>query len=126
MSEEHKQRTREMIKVMQAYVDGQEIESKCRGFPEWNKAGDPAWDFWGRDYRIATAPDSIDWSHVAPEWKYMARDSNGAAWLFEKLPTCGPVSWVCVPAPRHSLVNAFASYKRGTVDWKDSLVERPE
>lgn len=131
MSEEHKQRTREMIKVMQAYVDGREIDVRPQGDNidwEYMKGVSPSWNWFHMDYRIATTPDSIDWSHVAPEWKYMARDHVGNVWLYSKKPKLeysGYWGVHDVNSDRTWIV-AFASYRRGTVDWKDSLVVRPE
>lgn len=125
MSEEHKARTREMIKVMQAYVDGEQILSKTTTGEKWGLCFNPSWDFRFADYRIATTPDSIDWGHVAPEWKYMARDYYGAVSFYEIHPVLKQYGWV-PNSGKGVRVYGFASYKRGTVDWKDSLVERPE
>jgi hypothetical protein len=78
-------------------------------------------------YRIATEPlipDSINWDHVAPEWKFVTRDHDGRARLHYAKPHLNPGAcrWAS-----SSFIGAeyFASYKRGTVDWKDSLVIRP-
>lgn len=124
MSEEHKARTREMIAVMQAYVDGQQIESKTTDGKKWGLCFKPSWDFRFVDYRISTTPDSIDWSHVAPEWKCMARDFNGVSFLYQDKPNIENGCWDT--NSNYITANYFASYKRGTVDWKESLVMRPE
>jgi hypothetical protein len=95
-------------------------------------------------YRIAPEPlipDSINWDHVAPEWKYMVRLPNGDAILLRAEPIrdcggkavlCGSDAWQMAREPTwdfYGMTSAsahlFASYKRGTVDWKDSLVIRP-
>jgi hypothetical protein len=123
MSEEHKAKTREMIAVMQAYVDGQEIELRRWGAGNWFSADIPMWNLGECDYRIAQTPDSIDWSHVAPEWKYMARDNIGRAYFFEVKPVLRSSCWA---GDKYVTAEGHASYKRGTVDWKDSLVTRPE
>lgn len=114
----HIERTKRMIEVMQAYVDGEEIET-CYGVvdnPNWE------WDYADK-YRIAKTPDSIDWSHVAPEFKYMARDESEVPYVYGDKPYISTDNWMTrsdVACVRH-----FSSYKRGTVDWKDSLVIRP-
>lgn len=69
-------------------------------------------------YRACPAPvtpDTIDWSHVAPQVRYMQRPSAEAihAILYD-----ANMTQLCS-------AGAFASYQRGTCDWKDSLVERP-
>lgn len=43
--------TKEQIKVMQAYVDGKEIEFLDSG-GKWCKTSNPAWDWCASDYRI--------------------------------------------------------------------------
>lgn len=75
-------------------------------------------------------PDEIDWSHVAPEFKWMARDDKDqSAFLFTEEPFLdGGVwesrgFWHCLGSDAPAA--AFASYKPGTCDWKDSLVKRP-
>ena len=76
-------------------------------------------------YRIAPEPlipDSINWEHVAPEFKWMARDEDGRAYMFREEPRLERNEWVSSPAG--SLAVSFASYRRGTVDWRDSLVRR--
>jgi len=69
---------------------------------------------------------SIDVSHVAAEWKWLAREKDGRSYLHKNQPTIrdGRVwhegSYVYITA------HIFASYTPGTCDWKDSLVRRPE
>ena len=123
---DHKKRTAEMIAVMQAYVDGKAIEQRVPPSSAWHPS-EPAWNWHLADYRIATIPDSINWDHVAPEWKWMARDIFGDASLYQSEPSAKPPSKVWSSIPNMPLsVDGFASYTRGTVDWKDSLVRRPE
>lgn len=79
-------------------------------------------------YRARPAPlvpDNIDWSHVAPEWKWMARDRNDEAFLFNKHPAPEAHKWHCGSGDCRTL-DQFASYRRGTVACQDSLVKRPE
>lgn len=121
---EHIERTKRMIEVMQAYVDGEEIINEQSQFvdrePIWN------WGFYTYTHRRAKIPDTINWDHVAPEFKYMARNYIGNTALFVERPEISFVTdkaWTyrgnSVPAVGH------ASYRRGTVDWKESLVIRP-
>lgn len=116
-NKDHIERTKRMIEVMQAYVDGEEIET-CYGVvdnPNWE------WDYVDK-YRIAKTPDSINWDHVAPEFKYMARDADGKCWLYEKKPAQRKCVW---DQDSSMWANGFSSYRKGTRVWKDSLVIRP-
>ena len=120
MKYNHIERTKRMIEVMQAYVDGEEIECSVKAFngmtPHWN------WEIC--DYRIAKTPDIINWDHVAPEFKYMARDQDGYSYLYNVKPHTDGKTW-CVEDAKVTKPENYASYKRGNVDWKDSLVIRP-
>lgn len=78
-------------------------------------------------YRARPAPfvpDTIDWSHVAPEWKWMARDEDGEGFLFRSMPEIDDGGYWC--DDENLEADVFASYRRGTVAWQDSLVKRPE
>jgi hypothetical protein len=124
---DHKKRTAEMIAVMQAYVDGKAIEVSHGGGPFRVFNGDPCWTWSSYEYRIATSPDSINWDHVAPEWKWMARDASGEVYFFENEPESGGNdSAIWSSSGEHLEARGFASYACGTVDWKQSLVRRPE
>jgi hypothetical protein len=80
----------------------------------------------GAIVRIAppSTKPSIDWSHVASEYRYLARDGNGCVYLYVHRPLKGLESWR--PRGEYFGARAFASYTPGSCDWKDSLVERPE
>ena len=67
---------------------------------------------------------SIDWSHVSPEYNYLAQDSNGKGYLSSKEPSCHTYSW-SMETP-YIRATTFTSYEPGTCNWKDSLVKRPE
>ena len=72
----------------------------------------------------ATTKPSIDWSHVSPEFNYLAQDENGDGYLCGKNPHRGNTAWI-METP-NTRANTFTSYVPGTCDWKDSLVKRPE
>jgi hypothetical protein len=107
--------------LLLAHHEGKRIELLCG--EEWKKAA-PAWVDW-KIYRIAPEPlipDSINWDHVSGDVVAMARnDGDFYAKFFSEIP-CAE-SWWCGKVRGHT--TSHASYKRGTVDWKDSLVIRP-
>ncbi|WP_104658040.1 hypothetical protein [Ralstonia insidiosa] len=108
-----------------AWVDGARIEF-FSGFGEtWMLA--PQDLYWTHHtyYRIAPELPSIEWSHVAPEFKWLAVDSDGAAWLHSHEPRKQTVSWGWMAGVRAQAC-ALASYRRGTVSWDQSLVARPD
>jgi hypothetical protein len=120
------ERTKRMIEVMQAYVDGERVEIKYEGGRWWHQYVEAdGWNWSQFNYRIAPAatPDTIDWSHVAPEFKWMARDSEGQCWLYHTEPKSECCSWYSMDDVTPA--DSFTSYRRGTCGWKDSLVIRP-
>ena len=124
----------EKIAVMQAYLNGKEIEFKRNSGITWityGQDGDPEFSWHLNDYRIKEAPltkPSINWDHVNPYFKWLATDANGEAYLFSYTPhciddfDCGYWDFYCgykVDASN------WTSFIPGTCDWKDSLIERP-
>ena len=69
---------------------------------------------------------SIDWDHVAPKYKYLSEDSEGNAFLSEKEPFIAATDVWGVYSGETAEANGFASYVKGTCDWKDSLIKRPD
>ena len=68
---------------------------------------------------------SINWEHVRGEYKFLAQDEDGSAWLYCEKPELDIDGWD-VTQGECSTVYSYASYTPGTCDWKDSLVARPE
>lgn len=60
--------TAEMIAVMQAYVDGKEIEYRCGDYQTWRKTIDPLWDWYKTDYRVKTEPEYIPFTFEDAEF----------------------------------------------------------
>ena len=68
---------------------------------------------------------SINWEHVSSEFNYLAEDADGGVFLYEDKPYTTTETWMVASG---DLVEAhiLASYTKGTCDWQDSLVKRPE
>lgn len=119
---------KQRIEVMEAYLQGKQIEVNVAspGKGEWMPVEVPTWNWYSTIYRVVPSiPDSIDWTHVHPKFRYMARDEDGKTYLYTDKPRLGGSSWglqknFCV------LANAFMSAVVGNIDWKESLVERPD
>lgn len=117
----------EQIELFEAWLDGKPVQIYLH-YAGWTPIRRDYPDFeMGRHYRVAPEPDTIDWSHVAPEFKFMVRGGLDHVWLFHERPEISGGGWVSTGFGRKdcSSGGVFASYKQGTVDWKDSLVERP-
>ena len=119
----------EQLKLFEAWLDDkQSIEKRVGSDPNvygWEGDTYPTW-YKNATYRIKETPDTINWDHVHPDFKWMARDRSGRAHLYRLRPYSfnfnGGFSWsrsggitTCV----HS------SYKQGTVSAENSLVKRP-
>ena len=79
-------------------------------------------------YRVKPQPltkPSIDWSHLKDEYKWLARDEDGTPYVYDSKPYINIYGW-SIDDDVFTEVTAFKSFKPGTCDWKDSLIERPE
>ena len=115
----------ELFKV---WVSGETIMYWSVYYGTWDVVQTPTWQ---KDsvYRVKPkpiVPDSIDWSHVSPEFKYMARDCDGLVYLFTQMPGYNAMTRTWHAGGGATNAKCFASYKQGNVSWKDSIVVRPE
>ena len=69
---------------------------------------------------------SIDWSQIKDEYKWLAVDVNNCAYVYENEPNIDGIAYWYSSGVTYFNVNGLVSYSRGTCDWKDSLVKRPE
>jgi len=126
----------EQLKLFEAWLDDkQSIEKRVGSDPNvygWEGDTYPTW-YKNATYRIKETPDTINWDHVHPDYKWMARDGDGDVGLFKVKPTLDyarhsgfarPYWW----GSMRDYTNACGhlSYKRGTVSAENSLVKRPE
>lgn len=117
----HRQKMKELLPIIQAYCDGAEVEYVFPHGGMYKSAEEPTFDT-VLTWRIKQTPDTIDWSHVHKDYKFMARDEDGCAYVFTNKPYNNECHW----SGSGVACNHFVSYKQGTVSWEDSLVERPE
>ena len=73
----------------------------------------------------ALTKPSIDWSHVKGKYKWLSVDKNGRAYVSEEKPTHIESDFWQIPKKAYFNVNGLSSYSRGTCNWRDSLVKRP-
>lgn len=73
----------------------------------------------------ALTKPSINWEHVDSKFKYLAEDADGGAYLYEDKPYTSTEMWM-VDNGDLTEAHGLASYVKGTCDWKESLVKRPE
>lgn len=94
----------------------------------WVGLRQPGWDR-NTVYRAAAEaalpprPPSIDWAHVSPRFTVLATDRDGRTFLHEHRPRHDDRCW----SDGGHFVEAayFASFVRGTCDWRQSLLVRP-
>ena len=74
----------------------------------------------------AVTKPSINWEHVSSEFNYLAEDSevDGGVFLYENKPFIVSETWT-IDNGKFAEAHMFASYIKGTCDWEDSLIERP-
>ena len=113
----------ERTELFEAWFQGERIEYYHSG--EWCHAIYPAWNP-DTTYRIAPRKPSIDWSHVAPEYKWLARDESGEVYLYTIEPELARDVWIARTMDLELRADTFSSLDPGTCDWWESLVRRPE
>lgn len=118
----------EKIAVMQAFDSGISIEFRNKrfiGYDRWEYVKNPVWNWEQCEYRIVFKKPSIDWSHVSPDYKYLAIDSDGDAFLYQEKPREGLSAWIN-DSVCYISTDSFSSYAPGNCNWRDSLIERSE
>ena len=79
MSGSNKSLTKERLLVMQAYVDGKEIEYRAVGIGPWLSAGSPIWNWVEREYRVKPEPPMEIWVNVYPDGRKFTYESLASA-----------------------------------------------
>lgn len=104
--------------------DSLEIEVRIQDSDDWAVICGPSWGG-ACEYRIKPTKPSIDWSHIADEYKWLAVDECGHVYVYDTEPFVFDDYWKIKDglAERCTILKSF---KAGTCDWKDSLVKRPE
>lgn len=135
MSEIDTSTTAGKVEVMQAFIAGATVQYKenkpweehWQTFEQVTSNHQPIWDWLRMTYRIKPAePDSIEWSHVAPNFKFMAREADGKTFLYSERPHCeNRLCWT-VKDGHIAYAAPFVSYRDNGTPWRDSLVVRPE
>ena len=79
-----REQTIEAIRIMQAYVDGKEVEFKW-GSMDWNSTDKPEWNWSAYDYRIKPAATLRPWTaDEVPLGAWMRTGANGEyRWLID-------------------------------------------
>lgn len=73
---------------------------------------------------IKPTKPSIDWSHVDKRYNWLAKNDDGNAFLYDRVPWSQGYAFVGW-AGSYVRADVFSSYQPGTCDWRDSLIVRP-
>ncbi len=125
--------TQDKIKVMQAWLNGEEVEFMVDG--NWTPLQkpsnidtiEPLWNWLSFEYRIkpkpAPIPMTIPWDVIKPEYKWAAKTKYDYVFLFKEKPTVCQGGWEGFGSEG---ISRLLVVDKGTVGWKDSLQERPQ
>ena len=97
-----KEETENAIKVMQAYVDGKQIEFCTKRDKKWELCGDPLFNWSTFDYRISENPQYRSFQNPLECWQEMQKHQ--------------PVGWV----QYHDTYNCITSIGEDSVDTSDT------
>ena len=122
-------RTRaEKGELLLACHEGEPIECFMSSLDGWLLEEDPLW-LDDRAYRVRPKPKAtpmiVPWESLADWINWVARDSNGEIWGYNKKPTLENLQW----RPTGELCFSNLSgvkIEPGTCDWSDSLQQRPQ
>jgi len=79
-----------------------------------------------RAVKSAPTPDVIAWDRL-PAWaKWVARDSDGRVFAYNRVPGLGSSIWKLGDGECRRIDDFPGFVQIGTVDWTDSLQQRPE
>lgn len=121
------ERLDKIMPVVEHFANGGEVEKRFPPTGKWEPCSHPAFvESW--QYRIEQTSDSVNWDHVHESINAIARDANGRVDAYSDNPEKGGQAWE--PGVRCAWISnieqTLASYKRGTVNWQNSLITRPE
>ncbi|MBL4820172.1 MAG: hypothetical protein JKY98_04145 [Gammaproteobacteria bacterium] len=121
----NRDRAKELQDVFNHFADGGEVEVEdAENRDDWYFTHTIMPDRDNR-YRISVTKPSIDWSHVHEDYKWLAIDKDSIGYILHEMkPEISGSIWSS--RAREITASNFTSFKPGTCDWKDSLVERPE
>lgn len=121
----HKEATAYMIEVMQAYVDGKEIEARTNPESEWQPCGRPAWQWTMFEYRVAPPkPDELHWPSLNERFNWVARDEDGRVFAYGEEPEIDNGGWSARCTVYANITNIIA-IKVGSLPWTASKQQRP-
>lgn len=117
--------------LLLAAHEGGEVELYSDSKGEWF-VSTPLWiDICPYRIKSPAEPMSFDWSAIKPEYKWAAVDGAGDALAFTSKPEIKKAKLLGCDFSHWSdgkpvfKIDHLSSYKRGTVDWQHSLIERP-
>lgn len=115
----------EKLALFEAWLDGKEIEhmSTLQG-DTFSKISSPCW-ISDNYYRIAKTKPSVNWDHVSDKYNWLAVDSSGDAYLYESKHKADTNMFLGSVAVTPCQASVLISYKRGTCNWEESLIQRP-
>lgn len=112
-----REKTKEAIRVMQAYVDGKEVESVNRRGIVWMRAPEPCWDWLNCDYQIKPTPVLRPWTADEVPLGAQVRSKSYHPDHRSLITTSGN------PMHREGLLNGYEHSLDGGKTWKPCGVE---
>lgn len=70
--------------------------------------------------------DSIDWSHLHKDFKFIRVDVDERTYGYTHEPHKSQCTWDCRYKKPIRIDGIFSSYKRGNIPWDEMILDRPE
>ena len=117
----------EKARLFIAWCNGRAIQFKEHHSHVWSYVTtSPTWH---PDYYYRAKPDpinTIDWSLIHPDYNHLAKDDNGEWWLYIDTPRPERNRWEGNTRIRRFPLDAITFFNPKEVDWKKSLISRPD
>ena len=115
----------EATEIFLAHKNGEPIERYNYEMRKWVIATDIELSL-DCSYQIPVSPITVDWSHLATKWIYIAKDEDGSVYAYTSKPILRGNIWNNEVDESCELDHEIlASLSPGMIDWRDSLIKRP-
>lgn len=138
----NRERAKELLPIIEHYANGGDVELRFKNHlagwrPFVGENVDKGFNPDRYEYRIAQVPDKFtNWDILPKDYRWMTRSSRGSItfWVRKPFLNKNETLWVsgnieddlCDITIEHPNNFKDKFYQKGTVDWKNSLIEREE
>jgi hypothetical protein len=111
--------------IYRALHQGKDIEWRHPDTGKWHDKPNDNTIYGYVIYRIKQIKPSINWDHLRPEMVALAQEKHGSLFVYDSIPYISEEDGIWDTDCECHEVTYLSSAKKGTCDWRESLVIRP-